>query len=107
MENRYVKLHINLWLLSLHLFNATFQPSASVVSMPDTSGSPYRRFGEGTSNGKVDDPADKYGKLYEENMNPFTQFHRRVGCSLACVSAQNFHIYTTFVIRRKIADTMR
>ncbi|CAM0141975.1 hypothetical protein VKS41_004322 [Umbelopsis sp. WA50703] len=53
------------------------QPSASVVSMPDTSGSPYRRFGEGTSNGKVDDPADKYGKLYEENMNPFTQFHRR------------------------------
>ncbi|KAJ2960080.1 hypothetical protein NQZ79_g4469 [Umbelopsis isabellina] len=53
------------------------QPSASVVSMPDTSGSPYRRLGEGTSNGKADDPADKYGKLYEENMNPFTQFHRR------------------------------
>ncbi|KAI9288837.1 CASP C terminal-domain-containing protein [Umbelopsis sp. AD052] len=32
---------------------------------------------EGSSNGKYDDPADKYGKLYEENMNPFTQFHRR------------------------------
>ncbi|KAG2174308.1 hypothetical protein INT43_004331 [Umbelopsis isabellina] len=53
------------------------QPSASVVSMSDTSGSPYRRVGEGTSNGRSDDPADKYGKLYEENMNPFTQFHRR------------------------------
>lgn len=44
----------------------------------DSAGSPYRRGGEGASNGKNDDPADKYGKLYEENMNPFTQFHRRV-----------------------------
>lgn len=27
---------------------------------------------------KSDDPSDKYGKLYEESMNPFTQFHRKV-----------------------------
>jgi homeobox protein cut-like len=27
---------------------------------------------------KLDDPSDKYGKLYEESMNPFTQFHRKV-----------------------------
>ncbi|GAB5590301.1 hypothetical protein Unana1_05201 [Umbelopsis nana] len=55
------------------------QGNASVVNMgSDSAGSPYRRAaGEGTSNGKYDDPADKYGKLYEENMNPFTQFHRR------------------------------
>ncbi|KAG2232566.1 hypothetical protein INT48_000946 [Thamnidium elegans] len=26
---------------------------------------------------KSDDPSDKYGKLYEESMNPFTQFHRK------------------------------
>jgi homeobox protein cut-like len=26
----------------------------------------------------VEDPADKYGRLYEESMNPFTQFHRKV-----------------------------
>ncbi|CEG76159.1 hypothetical protein RMATCC62417_11093 [Rhizopus microsporus] len=25
-----------------------------------------------------DDPADKYSRLYEESMNPFTQFHRKV-----------------------------
>lgn len=24
-----------------------------------------------------DDPSDKYGKLYEESMNPFTQFHKK------------------------------
>lgn len=60
--------------------NPSAQGNASVVNMgSDSAGSPYRRAaGEGTSNGKYDDPADKYGKLYEENMNPFTQFHRRV-----------------------------
>ena len=25
-----------------------------------------------------EDPADKYSRLYEESMNPFTQFHRKV-----------------------------
>lgn len=30
-----------------------------------------------------DDTADKYGKLYEENMNPFVQFHKRVSRQLA------------------------
>ncbi|KAH8554201.1 CASP C terminal-domain-containing protein [Umbelopsis sp. PMI_123] len=54
------------------------QGNSAVVNMnSDSAGSPYRRGGEGTSNGKYDDPSDKYGKLYEENMNPFTQFHRR------------------------------
>jgi homeobox protein cut-like len=55
------------------------QSNASVVNInADFAGSPYRRAGEGASTSKSDDPADKYGKIYEENMNPFTQFHRRV-----------------------------
>ncbi|CAO3673464.1 unnamed protein product [Umbelopsis vinacea] len=54
------------------------QSNASVVNInADFAGSPYRRAGEGASTSKSDDPADKYGKIYEENMNPFTQFHRR------------------------------
>lgn len=30
-----------------------------------------------TTHGQDDGTADKYGKLYEENMNPFAQFHRK------------------------------
>ncbi|KAL1934315.1 hypothetical protein VTP01DRAFT_6497 [Rhizomucor pusillus] len=29
------------------------------------------------TNAMRDDPTDKYGKLYEESMNPFVQFHKR------------------------------
>lgn len=76
--------------------------------MSDTSGSPYRRVGEGTPNGKSDDPADKYGKLYEENMNPFTQFHRRVSSSSQHKTLlRNNHINNRIVIRRRIEDIMR
>ncbi|KAG0162584.1 hypothetical protein DFQ30_001687, partial [Apophysomyces sp. BC1015] len=38
----------------------------------ESSASPYRDFKKGS-----EDPTDKYGKLYEESMNPFMQFHRK------------------------------
>ena len=40
-------------------------------------GSDYRDVRRGSLKGK-DDPTDKYGQLYEESMNPFVQFHRKV-----------------------------
>ena len=41
---------------------------------PSTSMRNFRR----SSIKQSDDPSDKYGKLYEESMNPFTQFHKKV-----------------------------
>ncbi|KAI8884818.1 hypothetical protein K501DRAFT_247112 [Backusella circina FSU 941] len=38
--------------------------------------SSYRNFNK-KSPKPAEDPADKYGRLYEESMNPFTQFHRK------------------------------
>ncbi|KAF7729005.1 hypothetical protein EC973_005036 [Apophysomyces ossiformis] len=38
----------------------------------ESSASPYRHVRKAS-----EDPTDKYGKLYEENMNPFMQFHRK------------------------------
>ncbi|KAI8644803.1 CASP C terminal-domain-containing protein [Parasitella parasitica] len=40
---------------------------------PGTSTRSFRR----SSIKQFDDPSDKYGKLYEESMNPFTQFHKK------------------------------
>ncbi|GAN09984.1 Golgi membrane protein [Mucor ambiguus] len=40
---------------------------------PSTSMRSFRR----SSIKQPDDPSDKYGKLYEESMNPFTQFHKK------------------------------
>ncbi|CAO3662215.1 unnamed protein product [Rhizopus stolonifer] len=42
-----------------------------------SSGTPARQFRKSPIK-VAEDPADKYGKLYEESMNPFTQFHRKV-----------------------------
>ncbi|KAI9480350.1 MAG: CASP C terminal-domain-containing protein [Benjaminiella poitrasii] len=38
---------------------------------------PMRSFRRTSFNKSLDDPSDKYSKLYEESMNPFTQFHKK------------------------------
>ncbi|KAI7902143.1 CASP C terminal-domain-containing protein [Cokeromyces recurvatus] len=38
---------------------------------------PVRSFKKTSFNKGIDDPSDKYSKLYEESMNPFTQFHKK------------------------------
>ncbi|CAO3638106.1 unnamed protein product [Mucor fragilis] len=42
---------------------------------PSTSMRSFRR--SSINKQQPDDPSDKYGKLYEESMNPFTQFHKK------------------------------
>jgi hypothetical protein len=63
---------------------------------PSTSTRNFRR-----SSIKMDDPSDKYGKLYEESMNPFTQFHRKVNLERISVNQK-----LTASNRKRIVDIM-
>ncbi|CAO0803290.1 unnamed protein product [Mucor circinelloides] len=49
----------------------------SVAVNMDEPGTSMRSFRRSSINKQSDDPSDKYGKLYEESMNPFTQFHKK------------------------------
>ncbi|KAK4512631.1 uncharacterized protein ATC70_003335 [Mucor velutinosus] len=49
----------------------------SVAVTMDEPSTSMRSFRRSSINKQVDDPSDKYGKLYEESMNPFTQFHKK------------------------------
>ncbi|KAI9258575.1 CASP C terminal-domain-containing protein [Helicostylum pulchrum] len=51
-----------------------FNRSVAVSMDAADPSTPTRSF---KKSNKSDDPSDKYGKLYEESMNPFTQFHRK------------------------------
>ncbi|KAL9537780.1 hypothetical protein MBANPS3_011471 [Mucor bainieri] len=48
---------------------------AVTMDEPSTSMRSFRR--SSIHKQQPDDPSDKYGKLYEESMNPFTQFHKK------------------------------
>lgn len=69
-----------------------------------SSSSGHRDVRRGSINKGHDDPTDKYGKIYEESMNPFVQFHRKV------TRAKRSHAmkctYLIFHIRKKHVDTM-
>ncbi|KAI8391252.1 CASP C terminal-domain-containing protein [Radiomyces spectabilis] len=55
--------------------------TAVTIDNGESASSPYREFKKPKSP-KNDDPTAKYDKLYEESMNPFMQFHRKVNiCS--------------------------
>ncbi|KAL9549352.1 hypothetical protein PS6_006134 [Mucor atramentarius] len=49
----------------------------SVAVNMDEPSTSMRSFRRSSINKQSDDPSDKYGKLYEESMNPFTQFHKK------------------------------
>lgn len=52
------------------------------------------------TNAMRDDPTDKYGKLYEESMNPFVQFHKRVRCvSWPNVTFNFLHVWHDYLGR--------
>ncbi|OBZ88792.1 Protein CASP [Choanephora cucurbitarum] len=53
------------------------QRSSVAVNMDSSEPSSYPTRSFRRSSLKADDPSDKYGKLYEESMNPFTQFHKK------------------------------
>ncbi|KAI8374102.1 CASP C terminal-domain-containing protein [Choanephora cucurbitarum] len=53
------------------------QRSSVAVNMDSSEPSNYPTRSFRRSSLKADDPSDKYGKLYEESMNPFTQFHKK------------------------------
>ncbi|CDS06133.1 hypothetical protein LRAMOSA08661 [Lichtheimia ramosa] len=53
----------------------TVNRSTSINMASSSSG--HRDVRRGSINKGHDDPTDKYGKIYEESMNPFVQFHRK------------------------------
>ncbi|KAI7887707.1 CASP C terminal-domain-containing protein [Mucor mucedo] len=63
----------------VHVWKEQQQENPSLVNRSvalnmDTAETSTRSF---KKSNKSDDPSDKYGKIYEETMNPFTQFHRK------------------------------
>ncbi|KAG1391231.1 hypothetical protein G6F58_012760 [Rhizopus delemar] len=56
-----------------------------------SAGTPTRHFRK-SSIKIAEDPTDKYSKLYEESMNPFTQFHRKV----SKITANKSHFNKTY-----------
>ena len=71
-----------------------FEQNHSVALNMDSSfsaGTPTRHFRK-SSIKIAEDPTDKYSKLYEESMNPFTQFHRKV----SKITANKSHFNKTY-----------
>lgn len=79
---------LNTYIYCLNSFLSRATTKWAAANDSDIASSPYRTAGVAASSayaanssrsrGAGEDPADKYGKMYEESMNPFTEFHRKV-----------------------------